>query len=305
MRRESCGELRPSDPSDSDTCRARYAEDGYLFFRRVLDKDKVLQVKRDLMHILQRQGLVEQNRDEPIWTGAGYEQIDDEPLYELDSCSALFDAAPMHRLLEPLFGEPVFVARCITIRFALPHDPVRVSAAHQDGFYVPGVAALRTLWVPLMTIDHSAAPLAVAAGSHKMGVFEHVEQKHLESYILKGRKQSGINWQDRGLHWLSANFAPGDVLIFHRHTIHRALPNCSDRVRLSLDTRCHPRSIPPTFQNQRTIIELRKYRQRALEIATGLGADQKLFEQLILEMMQRGIAAERDPIHNLMAELKE
>ena len=300
---ESIGQLRSTDPADVVTCNARYAEDGYLLFRKVLDEGDVLRVKQDIMQVLQRQNLLKPNEGEPLWTGAGYERVDDGPLYALDSYADLFDTAPMRQLLEQAFGEPAFVARCITIRFAIPRDAIHVSAAHQDGFYVPGIAQLRTLWVPLMAIDRRAAPLAVAAGSHTAGARQHIEQADLESYILKGRKQSGINWQGTELNWQTTDFAPGDVLMFHRHTIHRALPNSSSRIRLSLDTRCHPESIPATFQNQRTILELRQYRQRALDTATQLGVGQALFERVILEMMERGIAAEKGPMQQLVDEL--
>jgi len=300
---DTLGELRVTNPADADACNARYVEDGYLFFRTALEANDVLRAKRDMIRVLQQQGLVKDGRSDPVWTGAGYDRIDDHPLYALESCADLFGTAPMVRLLEQVFGEPVFVTRCMTIRFAFPHDLVHVSAAHQDGFYVPGITELRTLWVPLMMIDRCTAPLAVAVGSHKTGARKHIEQTDLESYILKGRKQSGVDWRHEYFDWLTAEFEAGDVLMFHRHTVHRALPNRSDRIRISLDTRCHPKSILPTFQNQKTILELREYRDRALDMASALGVSQDDFEMMILEMMKRGTPVERGPMLAIKEEL--
>jgi len=303
LKDEIFDELQMADLSDPDDLVRQYESNGYLFFRGVLAEDDVLQVKEDLVRVLQEQGLVKAGVKEPFWSGAGYDRVDDEALYALPSYVDLFERSTTRAFLEKVFKEPVFTARCVTIRYALPNDPAHVSAAHQDGFYVPGISALRTLWVPLMAIDRKRAPLAIAAGSHKAGLLDHVEQQDLDSYILKGRKQSGINWKEKNFTWLTADFQPGDVLMFHRQTVHRALPNNSDRIRLSLDTRCHPQTIAPTFQNQCTILELRRYRERAHQVAETLQVDQTLFETLILEMMARGTPAEETAMQKVLTEL--
>ena len=41
----------------------------------------------------------------------------------------------------------------------------------------------------------------------------------------------------------------------------------------------------------------------AREIAIGEGASEELFEALVIEMMSRGVRAERGPIRELIAEL--
>ena len=54
--------------------------------------------------------------------------------------------------------------------------------------------------------------LAVAEGSHKGGLREHVEQD-VYSYVLKGRKQKGLELEDIAEPWLTGAYRPGDVLI--------------------------------------------------------------------------------------------
>ena len=145
-------------------------------------------------------------------------------------------------------------------------------------------------------------PLAIARGSHNDGLLDHVEQE-VYSYILQGRKQVGIPVEDVRQTWLTIDYRPGDALIFHSQAIHRAFPNTSDRIRLSFDTRCQPKTIPRTWQMEKTTLELRKYRQDAQRLATEEGASEELFEVLIIEMMKRGIPVDRERIKALMAEL--
>ena len=45
--------------------------------------------------------------------------------------------------------------------------------------------------------------------------------------------------------WLTTTTRPGDVLVFHSHTVHRAGPNLTrDRLRVSVDFRYQARSLP-------------------------------------------------------------
>ena len=88
--------------------------------------------------------------------------------------------------------------------------------------------------------------------------------------------------------------------MFHSLMIHRALPNGSDRIRLSLDTRYQPLSEPRTWQAEKTILELRQYRRSVREIAFAEGASEPLFESVLIEMMKQGLEAERKNVTAVM-----
>jgi hypothetical protein len=81
--------------------------------------------------------------------------------------------------------------------------------------------------------------------------------------------------------------------------LHWALPNCSDRVRLSLDARCQPQTTPRTWQAEKNIPELRQYREAVKRIATEEGTS----EAVVIEMMKRGLDAEREGAQAVLAEL--
>jgi hypothetical protein len=70
--------------------------------------------------------------------------------------------------------------------------------------------------------------LQIAAGSHTNGVYD---------FDIAGGA-GGIEIKDplEG-RWVSADFAVGDVLLFHSMSVHKGLPNRSDKLRMSMDVR--------------------------------------------------------------------
>ena len=278
-----------------------FAEDGYLFFRGVLEG--IEQVKLEFIRALQRQGAVKPGVSDPIWTGSPLDQIDDNELYGSRACAELFESAHNMQVFEKIFGEPVFVFKSPTVRYALPDDPEHVSPPHQDYFFVRINQSFRTFWIPLMDIDEHVGGLAIAPGIHKHGLIDHVEADNVYSYIFKGRKQMGIPLPAVPKPWLTADYRPGDLLVFHNLMVHWALPNHSDRIRLSIDNRCAPISAPRTWQAEKSILEARQFRKTAQQIASGEGASEELFEAIMIELMGRGLEPGRPQIQSLMAEL--
>ena len=48
---------------------------------------------------------------------------------------------------------------------------------------------------------------------------------------------------------------------------------------------------------------MREYRKTVLRLATGEGATEPVFEALLIEMMKRGLDAQRDNVRALMLEM--
>jgi hypothetical protein len=296
------GELQVANHllNDFEKLSTLYHEEGYLFFTNVLDESAVVKARQEFVRVLQRQGVAKVDESEAIWTGAGLDQIDDDALYALDGYQALLDLESTQRFVEGIFAEPVFMYRNVDIRFALPNDEKHLTPSHQDHFFIRQTERFRTVWIPLMNIERKVGGVAVAARSHHRGLLEHVEHETAYSYIFRGRKQRGVPLERIPQTWLTADYRPGDLLVFHSLMIHRALPNTSDRIRLSLDTRYQPLSEPRTWQAEKTILELRHYRRNVREIAFAEGASEQLFESVLIEMMKQGLGAERKNVRMVM-----
>ena len=288
---------------DHERLNQRYEEDGFLFFSDVLDAAAVTQVRDDFLRVLADQGLVRMTAPLPTATGLGVEAVDDNELYAVASYLELCESVQLRDLLRRVFGEEVFVFRGTNIRYALPHDDVHVTPAHQDHFFVGPNDDFRTVWIPLMSIDESVGGLAVARGSHTIGLREHVEHEYAESYVFRGRKQKGVPLAAVDEEWFTADYEPGQVLVFHSHAVHRALPNRSDLVRLSLDARCQPARTPTTFQARSTMLELRRFRADVLAAAEQVGLSESAFEGVIAEMMKRSLPADRETVERVARDM--
>lgn len=282
---------------------AQFEEDGYLFFRGVLKG--IERVKADFVRSLQNQGAVKAGGLEPVWTGLKLERIDDDPLYRAASCAELFTSGQNVSFFQKVFGGPVFVFKSPSIRYSLPNDTEHFTPPHQDYFFVRINQSFRTCWIPLMEIDEKVGGLAIAPGSHKQGLRDHVEAENVYSYIFYGRKQKGIPLVSVPEPWLTADYQPGDVLVFHNLTIHWALPNVSDRIRLSIDNRVQPFDAPRTWQAERSILEAREFRKKAQKISDEEGVNEELFEKVMIELMARGLEPEKAQIRSLIAELSQ
>ena len=218
--------------ADPEALRKRWAEDGALFFKNVLDKDAVAKVRGEYLRRLKAMGLVDADATEPVWTGvdkvdgALAESIDDSLWGELVS-HASFD-----HVVSTLLGHPPTWIPMVVYRSSHPLSPEQVPAdafglKHQDGFFNKGIDFI-TCWVPLMTIDDEVGGLAVVPGGHKKPSLHNPDAPPIFP-IPDGAI--------RDEEWRRGDYEAGDVLIFHNGIAHAGLPNQSDLFRLSLDIR--------------------------------------------------------------------
>lgn len=278
----------------------QYERDGFLFFTGILDTTLVGQARAELCNALAAQGIVEPGGDEPRATGVGIDAVDASALYGLPTYIDVSNSRELHTLLDTVFGEEVAIYKSTNIRYALPRDELYASPPHQDHFFVGPNDDFRTVWIPLMHVDESVGGLAVARGSHKGGLRDHVDTDN-ESYVLKGRRQKGVPLDVIEEEWVSADYHPGDVLVFHCHTVHRGLPNTSAMVRLSLDVRCQPARRPLNFQARTSMQEQSQYRADVKAVAASVGLDEPTFERVVITMMQHGYPVDRATVERVAA----
>lgn len=217
-------------------------EHGYLFLKGVAPKDTLLRLRRDILELCAQAGWLDPNADlmDGIWGGVGpYTEGNPEymavyrKVIHLPSFEEAPEAPELIDLMRPITGEPVLLHRRKIGRITFPHNVAQTIAAHQDFHYIRGSTETFTMWAPLGDCPMELGGLAVLRGSNHVGFIEH-------------RTFSGKNVADGledeqlppGTEWHASDFELGDVLIFHSHTIHKALPNLTDKqLRLSIDNR--------------------------------------------------------------------
>ncbi len=222
-------------------------EEGYLFLRRLVDPERVLTVKQDIMRILREHQIIEDDgAADPMWSGGPHPTETEymafyDKIVRLDSFVKLAESPGIVALMEGIFGGAVQVweQRLIRVMYPDPDAPAPIGlGAHQDGNIKFGYQSqsFNACWLALMDIDEKIGGLAVAPGSHLRGELDHGGGSVASSAkLVKKNEVFGLDADT--LSWVTSDFQPGDAVIFTCLTVHRGLLNRSDRIRLSCDFR--------------------------------------------------------------------
>jgi Phytanoyl-CoA dioxygenase (PhyH) len=214
---------------DRQALRSRIAEQGYVFLRGLLDPEEARAVGRTGLGCLQDSGWTEGGYDPetapartPVravrmrdaFGDPGYQRILADPGF-----NRIAFRPPLTDLMAQILGPsgicyPLKLPRIVYPATVVPRQPGNV--VHQD---YRAVQDMFTCWLPLCEVPRTLGGLALRPGSHHSSRVRHRPLTELE----------------RG--WLTTDYLPGDVLVFHCLTTHAALPNRSDRMRFSAEYR--------------------------------------------------------------------
>jgi hypothetical protein len=214
---------------DWHALRDRIATDGYVFMRGLLDPAMVRTVRRTGLAHLQAAGWTQPGADPvtaaprpPVHAVAmrdafrdrGYQRIVADPGFNM-----IPFVPPLADLMGQILGPggfcyPLKLPRVVYPAAVVPRQPGNV--VHKD---YRAVQDMFTCWVPLGEVARSLGGLAVLPGSQHTTRVRHHQLEHLEPG------------------WLTTDYEPGDVLVFHCLTTHAALPNHEARMRFSAEYR--------------------------------------------------------------------
>lgn len=226
---------------DPEALRARLDRDSYLLFRRVLDPDTVRGVRRAMLGVTASLGwtepisfpasqrcIVPPLREEDPEFIEGYQQIQRlQPFHEL-----AHDPALLH-VMRQVLGETAFPHPLKIARIAFPDHYEASTPPHQDYPNNQGTEHLTAAWIPVTDIPAQLGGLAVLRGSHRWGLLP------LETHIGAGNRCAVVPPDmAEACHWVTTEFALGDVLLFPSLAVHASLHNASEfYLRLSVDFR--------------------------------------------------------------------
>jgi hypothetical protein len=227
----------------------RMRRDGYLFLRGLLPQADIRSLQRQIGEIVRDAGWLRRDAsvEEALADPAGF-CVDPDPSYlttlrrinKLQDYHALKHHPALIALFERMLGGPVFPHPRVLMRNIFPAREEYTTKAHQDFPNVQGTTEVFTAWFPLIDCPMEVGPLQVAVGTHTGDVYD----------FDIGAGAGGIEITDpfEG-RWASGPFAAGDVLIFNSLTVHKGVPNRSDRLRMSMDVRYQRVSEPFNFDN--------------------------------------------------------
>ncbi len=227
---------------DPPVLRARLQEFGYLFFRGLLNKKRLIDLRNEFLIICDKHGWTVPGSAPEEGRGRkdayeGYFEFTDvyKDLQLLESFHALaFDPAILD-VLRKAFDDDVFPHARNISRITLPGSAKMTTPSHQDYVFIQGSQAFHTVWIPLVDCPFELGGLIVAPGSQHRGI--------LPTTKAAGTGGLCTDVDDDTLEWHTSEFEVGDFIMFHSLTLHKALSNTTeDRFRLSCDYRYQPRS---------------------------------------------------------------
>ncbi len=258
------GVLRDSSVAiDSiEELRARMASDGYLYLPGYLNREEVLDARREITRRLAEQGCLDP-AFEPMEAVAAKDYIDKfkpDVARKNAALEKVLYAGPMMHFFERFFGGPVRHFDYTWLRAISPGVGTR---SHCDSVYMNrGTQKLYTAWTPLGDVSFEMGGLMVLEGSNR---HERLRETYcstdVDSYCSNRTGRAGKDawgkgtggWLSKnaaqiqrslGGRWLTSEYRAGDLLVFTIFTVHASLDNQSDRVRLSSDSRYQLASEP-------------------------------------------------------------
>ena len=212
--------------ADPGLLRHRLAADGYLFLRGLLPEADVRAAHDGVVAALHRGGWIDAaGRPAGKQRALTVKDALGDPAFRASlitpGLNRLPYLAPLRNLVRSVLGATAFSYPVKVLRTVYPERLPAVTLGryvHQD-YQNSGVQDMLTTWLPLMEIPAALGGLAVLPGSH----------------LGPPARPRLLRADEPG--WASADFMPGDVLLFHCMTAHAARPNRADLVRLSTDCR--------------------------------------------------------------------
>jgi len=223
--------------ADGAALAARMRRDGYLFLPGLLPRGDVAALQRQIGAIARDAGWLRRDRavEDAVADLSGF-CVDPDPTYlttlrrinRLEDYHALKHHPVLIDLFERMLGDAILPHPRVLMRNIFPGREEYTTKAHQDFPNVQGTTEVYTAWIPLIDCPMQAGPLQVAVGSHTAGVYD---------FDIAGGA-GGIEIKDPlDGRWVSGDFVAGDVLLFHSMTVHKGVPNRSERLRMSMDVR--------------------------------------------------------------------
>lgn len=263
----SWGELTDCTPllGDAVAMRRQMAEEGYLLFRGLLNRDEVMAARMSMLEKLAEQGYVDPNYPLHDAVAATETRIAFKPEIAVKNPfvhKVIYDG-PMMRMFEQFLGGPV---RHFDFTWIRTVAPGMATPPHMDIVYMGrGTKNLYTAWTPYGDVPREMGGLMVLEKSHLNqrlvnGYGSKDVDKFCENKVGAGYTKMGGGgnitpggWLSRdpvtlrkrlGGRWLTTDYQMGDVLIFSVFLVHCSLDNNSNRIRITSDTRYQLASEP-------------------------------------------------------------
>ncbi len=235
--------------------RRRLAAEGHALLRGVLDEGEVMAARGAVFDRLHEVGEIGAPARDGIATGASRRRglAGDlgrfwKSVVDMPALRQVTNGPRLGRVMEAVWGEPACGMDYLFLRAGAPGS---ATGLHYDfPFFTRSTRRMYTVWVPIGPVPVTEGPLVVIEGSRDFDdLLDHLRGFDI---ALDDTRKAEVSHDpvafagERGCRLLTADFEPGDILVFDMFTLHGSLDNHSPagRVRLSCDVRYQPAADP-------------------------------------------------------------
>jgi hypothetical protein len=251
---DELGEMRDSNAllGDPAALRERMQEDGYLLMRGLIDRDKVLAAREEILqYMAEREGLEPGSR--PLdgvmgEYGKGVPMLGKKAITHNDAVRDVLEGEELFSFFERYFDAK---PRTFDYKWLRAVGNERFTGCHYDVVYMGrGSDRVHTTWIPFGDISVEQGTLAVCAGSNSDPGFARLRETYGRHDVDRDRGAGWFSTDPReitekfGGRWLTTDFRAGDMITFGLYLMHASTTNVTDRWRLSCDVRFQPADEP-------------------------------------------------------------
>ena len=226
---------------DREALRGRLDTDGYLYFSRLLDRDKVLRLRRKMLVALRDVGWVDPESvlmrgragARPVREGSPEFLEAYDAVQKLEDFHSLAHDDALIAMMRDVLGDTAFPHPLKIARLIFPDNYEISTPPHQDYPNNQGTPNLTATWIPVGDLPSIMGGIAILRGSHRFGVLP------LTTHLGAGNRCAVLPPDLlEECRWVTTEFEAGDVLVFPSRTVHAARHNASELyLRLSVDFR--------------------------------------------------------------------
>lgn len=231
--------------------REKARQDGYLYLRELMDTEKLLNLRKQILTVCDNQGWIKPAS--PLLDGIVKDGLVSTEgrsnkwfeYYGVIQKIRDFHALALHpqllKVFKIIFDGPVLPHSRNICRTIFPQSSDVTTPAHQDFIHIRGTEDTWTAWIPCGNCPTTLGGLSILPRSHQEGL--------LPVHDAVGAGGKGVDVPPESI-WVNGDMVCGDVLVFSSLTVHQGRDNLSgNRFRISLDYRYQPLSEPIDFRS--------------------------------------------------------
>ena len=243
------------DKANNSDLKSALEKDGYLFLRNIIDKKIIGNARHDIFKKLNEVDELSNPFNEGIASGRSIRDKlfnDRGQFWENISSTQSLRTVTNGKVLENIFTR-IFEAPSIGFDFIFLRAVAGGKFTHMHcdaGFFTRKTQKVLTCWLVFTEVTLDRGPLFIIEGSHQ---FREIQEKYngFDVDIHKNKKATidihPVEFaKKRNTKILTAEFKPGDALIFGMYTVHGTFENHAkdNKIRLTCDIRFQPKNEP-------------------------------------------------------------